>query len=110
MGTPTTWELGRGRRTRAWARIRRRILIRDEMRCQRCGIDLHDGAPSTDPLQATVGHLRPLALGGDPLDADNVRAECRRCNVADSGRIRQAKASRDRERRQVRTLDTFGSY
>ena len=110
MESPTSWELGRGRRTRQWVRIRRRVLVRDGMQCQRCGVDLHDGAPSTDPLQATVGHVRPLALGGDPLDIDNLRAECRRCNVGDSSRIRAAKAARGRELRRARSLDTFGAY
>lgn len=57
---------------------RRRILERDEWRCQRCGVELRRelGGPGAVP---EVGHRLARSLGGSYDDA-NLQAECRPCN------------------------------
>ncbi len=54
-----------------WRRVRLAVLARDGWTCQLCG-DLAD----------QVDHVLPLAAGGARLDPANLRACCRRCNVA----------------------------
>lgn len=69
----------RGRWGRPWRRARAQVLARSTV-CWICG---HDGADSAD-------HITPLALGGDPLDPDNLapahHQPCpicgKRCNTA----------------------------
>ncbi len=56
--------------TRRWRRLRLLILERDRRRCTRCG--------GSGRLE--VHHVRPVARGGDPFDADNLRTLCRRCH------------------------------
>lgn len=72
-----------GRGGRPWRRARAQVLARSTV-CWVCG---HDGADSAD-------HVTPLALGGDPLDLDNLapahHEPCptcgRRCNAARGAR------------------------
>jgi 5-methylcytosine-specific restriction endonuclease McrA len=54
-----------------WEKIRLVILQRDGYRCVQCG--------STDNMQ--VDHILPLSKGGTH-HPDNLRALCRRCNLA----------------------------
>lgn len=51
-----------------WARIRQMVLT-DNPNCTRCG----------QPAD-TVDHIKPLSLGGAPLDLRNLRSMCRSCN------------------------------
>ena len=58
----------RGGSTRAWRKVRARVLARDRYRCQLCG------APASE-----VDHIVRVADGGgDHLS--NLRAICLRCN------------------------------
>ena len=58
--------------SKRWSRLRRMVLERAGRRCQRCG--------GVGRLE--VHHVRPLAAGGDPFDADNLSALCRRCHFS----------------------------
>lgn len=63
----TTWH---GGSTRAWRRLRARVLARDGHRCQRCG------KPATH-----ADHILPKAAGGTD-HIDNLEALCAQCNLA----------------------------
>ena len=64
--------------TRAWSKIRERILIRDGYCCQYCG--------SEDAT--TVDHMLPISKGGTD-DPDNLVAACTRCNYSKGNRMGQ---------------------
>lgn len=57
--------------TRRWRVIRRRILVRDEYRCQ---FPIEAGRVCGEPAN-TVGHIIRREHGGSDND-DNLRAEC----------------------------------
>lgn len=63
-------------------RTRRRVFERDQNRCVVCGIGA--GEPYDDDpekvAKLTIGHWQPKEQGGDPLDENNLRTECFRCN------------------------------
>ena len=56
---------------RRWQAARRFVLKRDGFRCRDCGL--------AGVLE--VHHVRPLAKGGDPYDADGLRTLCRGCHI-----------------------------
>ena len=58
--------------SRAWDRVRRAALSRDNYRCVRCGM----------PGDLEVHHIRRLEHGGAPLALANVRTLCRSCHLA----------------------------
>lgn len=64
--------------SRAWEKVRRRILPRDLYTCQLCGVILKSGR--TDPRAANVDHIAPRHTGGGDED-ENLRALCRQCNA-----------------------------
>ena len=61
--------------TRAWSKIRERILIRDGYLCQYCG-----------NYATTVDHVRPISKGGTD-EPDNLLAACTRCNYSKGNRM-----------------------
>lgn len=61
--------------TRAWSKIRARILIRDGYCCQYCGSE----------NATTVDHVIPISKGGTD-DPDNLVAACTRCNYSKGDR------------------------
>lgn len=63
--------------TRAWSKIRERILIRDCSLCQYCGSDA-----------TTVDHVIPISKGGTD-EPDNLVAACTRCNYSKGNRMGQ---------------------
>lgn len=63
--------------TRAWSKIRERILIRDGYLCQYCGSDA-----------TTVDHVIPISKGGTD-EPDNLVAACTRCNYSKGNRMGQ---------------------
>ena len=73
---------------RTWARVRRRVLRRDNYRCRSCG------RPAG---RAEVDHIVPMERGGAPLDENNLQTLCRSCHIAKC--IRE-KPMEDPERRE----------
>ena len=57
--------------SRRWERVRRAVFDRDGYRCTACGAA---GALECD-------HVRPLALGSDPYDQNNLQTLCRSCHI-----------------------------
>jgi 5-methylcytosine-specific restriction endonuclease McrA len=55
--------------------VKAAVLKRDRYVCFYCG------GPAD-----TVDHVRPVALGGDHYDEDNLVASCARCNAQKGGR------------------------
>ena len=63
----------RGYCSKAWAKIRQAVLIRDAWQCQDCA------RVCADKREAHVDHVKPKAQGG--LDTlDNLRTLCIRCH------------------------------
>ena len=60
--------------TRAWSKIRERILIRDGYLCQYCGNDAN-----------TVDHVIPISKGGDD-QPQNLLSACSKCNYSKGNR------------------------
>jgi 5-methylcytosine-specific restriction enzyme A len=58
-----------------WRRIRAEVLLRDGNRCQ-------IKAQGCTQLADEVDHILPVSLGGEWFDIDNLRAACKRCNLA----------------------------
>jgi hypothetical protein len=65
----------------AWKRVRLAVLERDGHVCQVRG-------QNCTGLANQVDHIVPLHAGGSYLDPSNLRASCRRCNVARGNRAR----------------------
>ena len=61
--------------SRAWARVRRMALDRDNWRCTVCG----------SPVELEVHHIRPLNQGGSALALGNVETLCRGCHLDKHG-------------------------
>jgi 5-methylcytosine-specific restriction protein A len=59
--------------TARWRKIRQRILERDQMTCQACGMEGN-----------TVDHIVPRSLGGGD-DEFNLQCLCYKCNSAKGG-------------------------
>lgn len=57
--------------TRRWRILRLRVFERDGWRCVLCG---KAGRLECD-------HIKPMALGGEIWDMDNLRTLCRGCHV-----------------------------
>jgi len=57
----------------------RKVFTRDKFRCQLCSRKVIRGG-GYHPLQATVDHIVPLALGGNHKYA-NVQTACQQCNT-----------------------------
>lgn len=79
----------------SWYRQHRyvRNLVLAGQPCWRCGqpidLELKAGGPRPNPMALTIGHVRPLIEGGDPLDLANILPEHRRCNVVAENLRRQ---------------------
>lgn len=70
-----------------WKQIRRRILDRDEHRCQ---IRAHGCLQ----WATEVDHILPVALGGAWWDDENLRAACRPCNLGRNIKARTTSSRR----------------
>ena len=67
-----------GGNTRAWRKIRERVLIRDGYCCQYCGAQ----------DATTVDHVQPISKGGTD-ELDNLLAACTRCNYQKKDKVGQ---------------------
>lgn len=75
--TTTPRKRANGKRSGAWITRKRRLAVylRDEFRCQYCGVGLHH----VRPRDITLDHLTPRELGGTHESANLVTA-CHPCN------------------------------
>lgn len=71
-----------GRDHVAWKAIRRLAFARAGGHCEIRGPHCRHAGPACDGCAEHVDHIVPRALGGPLYDPDNVRAACRRCNLA----------------------------
>lgn len=56
-----------------WGDVRMRALKRDKYTCRKCG--------KKPGLENLIGdHIKPIALGGDEWDLDNVQTLCTDCD------------------------------
>ncbi|MCI4362987.1 MAG: HNH endonuclease [Thermoplasmata archaeon] len=71
-----------------WDAARRVVLRRDHYTCQACGLRSRKSALDVD-------HIREIAVGGAPLDYDNLQTLCRPCHRAKTSRfLRDRRGSR----------------
>lgn len=61
-------------KTKRWRDLRL-MFIRQQPLCVECGVE-----------GKVVDHIKPIRLGGAPLDWDNLQTMCHRCHNAKSGR------------------------
>jgi hypothetical protein len=65
-------------------RMRFRILLRDNFKCQSCG-----ASPASDPgVELQVDHILPWSRGGETED-NNLETKCRRCNLGKGNEYNQ---------------------
>ena len=66
-----------------WARVRKRVLERDDYQCQAegCTTKCVSGPRSNRNDLATVDHITPLSEGGHPYDMDNLQTLCHACHT-----------------------------
>lgn len=57
----------------SWAVLRDTILKRDNYRCVKCGKLYHN-------FELIADHIKPIALGGDESDINNIQTLCKECN------------------------------
>lgn len=69
-----------------WPKVRRLVLERDGGTCIVRG-------PRCTGVATEVDHIVPLALGGDRLDPDNLRASCKSCNSSRGTAMRNRKVA-----------------
>jgi 5-methylcytosine-specific restriction protein A len=62
--------------TTAWRKLRKYHLVREPL-CRECGA----------PAQM-VDHIKPIRLGGEPLDDNNLQSLCNRCHASKSAHER----------------------
>lgn len=66
--------------------FRSKILKRDKYTCQKCGkkplLEFPSGKLTDwpDKSQLIVDHIKPIAIGGDQWDLNNVQTLCLQCN------------------------------
>ncbi|MFJ6730005.1 HNH endonuclease [Streptomyces sp. NPDC091281] len=79
---------------RPWLRLQDQVFA-EETHCWICHRYVDQVLPGrTHPMARTVDHVRPLWLGGEPLDRGNCRLAHRRCNTARNNRLRAAQRPR----------------
>ena len=78
----------RGRSGRPWERIKKQMQAEAEQ-CAKCGKPISIEYQWPHENSVTIGHIIPLALGGDPLDPRNLQVECIRCNSGEGTEIAQ---------------------
>lgn len=86
----------------AWKKARRLILERDGHACQVKGVNCTG-------LATQVDHIVPLQQGGAYLDPANLRASCRRCNVARGNRSRNRDGWKDGKARIILVVGPPGA-
>lgn len=65
--------------TAAWRKVKAIARARTNI-CALCGYLLNYDLPPRTPYSVEYDHIQPLALGGAPLDPNNVRPVHRRCH------------------------------
>lgn len=53
----------------------------------KCGKPINAIYKWPHPNSVTIGHIIPLALGGKPLDMNNLQPECIKCNSGEGNAI-----------------------
>lgn len=69
------------KRLRLPVELRRRVAANFNHKCAYCE-RAHNQKTTTGKVQTVVDHIRPLALGGDPLSSENLCLACKDCNRA----------------------------
>jgi 5-methylcytosine-specific restriction endonuclease McrA len=61
-------------KTKAWKRCRASYIAGQGGICESCGDE------PENPRDLHVDHVKPLSLGGEPFDEDNLQCLCRSCH------------------------------
>lgn len=76
-------------KTQRWRKLRQRYLI-DNYECRECR-RYGKYAPAT-----VVDHIKPVSMGGEFWDEDNLQPLCKYCHNSKSARERWVKSSRSK--------------
>lgn len=67
-----------------WSDFRIRTFIRDKFTCVKCGHKpmekTYEGKMISDTSKLIGDHIKPIALGGDQWEIDNVQTLCLKCD------------------------------
>jgi len=69
--------------------MRRLVLLEQEGKCARCGREITKSraAGGRHPVHSFIlDHIRPIAMGGDQWDVQNLQVLCARCNKIKTAR------------------------
>jgi len=69
----------------SWEQFRFEVFKRDNFTCAKCGkrksyISKFDGKEYPDDRNLIADHIKPLAIGGEMWDMDNLQTLCINCN------------------------------
>ncbi|MFD7319240.1 HNH endonuclease [Streptomyces sp. NPDC059883] len=83
-----------------WRTLKRRVTIRDNGCCYRCGIDQDEvTADDPDARSHVLDHITPIFEGGSVTDLDNLGLLCEPCDTVKSkSEARRANQARERTR------------
>ena len=65
----------------------RRIVLASQSICGICGKPVDKSLKYPDPMSATVDHIIPVSMNGDPTSLDNLQLAHRCCNLAKGNKI-----------------------
>jgi 5-methylcytosine-specific restriction endonuclease McrA len=68
------------RKTTAYYKARKVVLLPDPLFCELCGYLIDKRLRYPEPGSASVDHIIPLSRGGDPADRSNMRPAHLGCN------------------------------
>ena len=80
-----------------WDEMRTKSLIRDNYHCIKCGLKV-------DKPTCIIDHIKPIALGGEEFNLDNLQTLCLNCN-----KIKTASDMKDiaKERKNIKILKKY---
>lgn len=67
----------------------RKIILASQSICGICGKPVDKSLKYPDPMSATVDHIIPVSMNGDPTSLDNLQLAHRCCNLAKGNNIKE---------------------
>lgn len=77
----------------------RKIVLSSQSVCGICGKPVDKSLKYPDPMSATVDHIIPVSLNGDPVSLDNLQLAHRCCNLAKGNKVIQTHKAVDENRK-----------
>jgi len=92
----------------SWQQFRYEVFKRDNFTCQKCGnrftkYSKFDGKEYPDDSNLIADHIKPLAIGGEMWEIDNLQTLCIECNKIKTRQDRKDIANYKNGKLKVRT-------